>query len=164
MLPAVRREVEALDPDLPVYDAGPLSRQLDNALSQQRMAGAFLSASGLLALVLASVGLYGILGYAVAQRTGEIGIRMALGAGRGRILRMILRDGVRLFGAGLVLGLTAAMLLVRLVAGFIFGINPLDPIAFAGISTVLAVTALLACWFPARKASRIHPLAALRHE
>jgi predicted lysophospholipase L1 biosynthesis ABC-type transport system permease subunit len=164
MLPAIRRQVEALDPDLPVYGAGPLSENIDNALSQQRMAAAFLSASGLLALILASVGLYGVLGYAVAQRTSEIGIRMALGAERGGILRMVLRDGMMLFAAGLGLGLLAALFLVRLVAGFIFGISPYDLTAFAGISGVLAAIALLACWLPACKASRIEPLEALRHE
>jgi predicted permease len=164
MLPSIRRQVEALDPDLPVFDAGPLSGQIDKTLSQQRMAAALLSASALLALILASVGVYGVLTYSVAQRTREIGIRMALGAERSGILRTVLRDGMALVGLGLSLGLVCALLLSRLVAGFIFGISPTDPLTFAGITAFLGVVALLACYVPARKASRIDPLSALRHE
>ena len=118
----------------------------------------------LLALILAAVGLYGVLGYAVAQRTPEIRVRMALGAERRGILRVVLREGMRLVGAGLVLGWAAALLLGRLVAGFIFGINPSDPLTFAGVSVVLGVVALLACYITVRRASRVDPLDALRHE
>jgi putative ABC transport system permease protein len=164
MLPSIRREVTALDPDLPVFDVGSLSGQIDRTLSQQRMAAALLSASALLALILASVGVYGVLTYSVARRTREIGIRIALGAERSSILRTVLRDGMALVGLGLVLGLACALVLSRLVAGFIFGISPTDSVTFAGITAVLGLVALLACYVPARKASRIDPLSALRHE
>lgn len=164
MLPAIRRQIEAMDPDLPAFDAGPLSSQIDKALSAQRMAATLLSASGALALLLAIVGVYGVMGYALAQRTRELGIRIALGAERRRILSLVLRDGAVILAIGLVLGLVSALALTRMVASFLYGVSPTDPVTSAVVSIAMAAAALAACYVPARKASRIDPLSALRQE
>jgi predicted permease len=164
MLPSVRRQVEAMDPDLPVFDAGPLSSQIDKALSAQRMAAALLSASGALALLLAMSGVYGVMGYVQAQRTREFGIRIALGAPRRSILRIVLRNGAVILAIGLAVGLVTALALARMVTSFLYGVSPADLVTFAVVSIALAAAALFACYVPARKASRTDPLSALRQE
>jgi ABC-type antimicrobial peptide transport system permease subunit len=121
-------------------------------------------ALGGLAVLLAAIGVYGVLSYSVARRTGEIGIRMALGARREQVLRFVLRDGLRLIGAGIVVGAVAALIGTRFLKAFLFGVEPLDPTSFAGAAALLLLIALGAAFVPAAHASRVDPLTALRHE
>jgi ABC-type antimicrobial peptide transport system permease subunit len=115
-----------------------------------------------IALLLAAVGLYGVIGYSVSQRTQEIGVRLAVGASRGRVLGMIIGQGLRLVGAGTVIGLAGALILARLVSTLLFEVTPFDPPSYAGTVLTLISVAILACWFPARRALRVDPIAALR--
>jgi ABC-type antimicrobial peptide transport system permease subunit len=119
---------------------------------------------GLFALLLASAGVYSVIAYSVTQRTREIGIRMALGSQNSGVLRLLLREGMRLVGAGLAIGLLASIGGSRLLAKFLYGLNALDGLAFVGVSVLLAAVALLACWIPARRAIRVDPMVALRYE
>ena len=128
----------------------------------QRLSSFVLSAFGVLALALAAIGLYGVVSYGVAQRTREIGIRMALGAGRPRVVRLLVAGGLRLVVIGGVLGLALALAAARLLGGLLFEVSALDPLTFLGVPLVLGAAALLAAWLPARRASRVDPLAALR--
>src|SRR5262249_32899652 len=124
----------------------------------------FAGTLGLLALLLASVGLYGVMSYEVNQRTHEIGVRLALGAQKGAILPLVIRQGMRLVAIGVALGLVGAAAISRLIVGLLFGVGPLDPMAFVGVSSFLAAVALLACYLTALRATRVDPLIALRHE
>ena len=164
MLGAVRREVQALDKDLPLGEFQTLKTHLSSALSQERMTAALLSALGLLALVLAAIGLYGVMAFSVAQRTREIGIRVALGAQSSQVLRVVLRQGMFLTLIGLGIGLAAAAVLTRFAASLLYGVSPTDPLTFAGISLLLLVVALAASYIPARRAARVDPMVALRYE
>jgi ABC-type antimicrobial peptide transport system permease subunit len=156
--------VSSIDSRLPVYAVKTLDNQLDDALVQERLV-AFLSALfGLLALLLTCVGLYGLMAYTVNRRTGEIGIRMALGAERGRIVRMILGETLLLIGCGLLIGVPAAALASRLIASQLFGLKPGDPITFLAACLVMAAVALAASYWPARSAATVDPMRALRME
>ena len=164
MLGAVRREVQALDKDLPLGEFRTLKTHLSSALSQERMTAALLSALGLLALVLAAIGLYGVISFSVAQRTREIGIRVALGAQSSQVLRVVLRQGMFLTLIGLGIGLAAAAVLTRFTASLLYGVSPTDPLTFAGVSFLLAALTLAASYIPARRATQVDPMVALRYE
>jgi putative ABC transport system permease protein len=128
------------------------------------MGAALLTLFGGLALVLAALGVYGVLSYSVNQRTREIGIRMAMGAERSHMLRLVVGQGVRLAGVGVVLGILAALVAMRQLSGLLFGVSPYDPVTFGAVALLLMLVALLACYIPARRAICIDPLVALRHE
>jgi putative ABC transport system permease protein len=162
LIPAVRSLVQSLDPTVPVYGVKTLEEHVAVMLAATRLTTSLVGLFGLVALFLASLGLYGLISFAVLQRTREIGVRMALGARRGDVLRMVVGQGMKLILLGIALGLTAALLLTRLVAGLLFGISPVDPLTFAAIPLVLAGVACLACYLPARRAARVDPMIALR--
>jgi putative ABC transport system permease protein len=164
IVPQLRAEVAAMDPDLPVSNARTLNSHLGIALLPARIAGAVLGIFGLLGLVLASVGIYGVMAYSVAQRTREIGIRLAIGAGRGDVVRLIMRQGVSVVLLGAVIGLLGALVAARLIRGALYGENALDPLTFVVVPAVLTGVALLATWIPARRASAVDPVMALRRE
>jgi len=164
MLAAVRREVQTLDPMLPVYNLGTLAQQKDGSLYTERLAATLLTLFGLLALSLAAVGIYGVLSYAVTERTRELGVRLALGARPRDLLRLVVGQGLRLTFIGLVIGVCASFALTRLIAKLLFGVSATDPLTFVMIPLLLTGVALLACWIPARRATRVDPLAALKHE
>ncbi len=158
------RLVAGIDPQEPLNDVMTMSEIVDRETSQTATQAALLSALAALALVIAGVGTYGVMAYLVSQRTNEMGIRMALGAHRGSILRLVLGHGTRLVLAGVATGLIVASLLTRLMASLLFGVGPFDPFTFAGVTLVLIFVALAACYVPALRATRIDPLVALRYE
>ena len=161
---SVRIAVRAVDPELPVAKFVTLTTLVDASMSADRFAVVLVGSLGLLALILASVGMYGVISYSVLQRTAEIGIRIALGAERSQIFVMILRNGSRLAMAGIGIGIIAALLATRLMARFLYGVQPTDPVTFAAVSSLLIVVALLACYVPARRAMKVDPMVALRYE
>ena len=164
LVAAVRESVQGIDSKLAALNIQTLSERIDNSLGGQRSQATTLGAFGVLALVLAAVGLYGVMAYSVAQRTREIGIRMALGAQRKHVLGLVLKQGATLVAAGVVVGLGAAFAATRLLASLLFGVSPVDPVAFAATSGLLLVVALLASYIPARRATKVDPLIALRYE
>jgi predicted permease len=161
---ALRREVAALDPNLPIQSITTLRDQVGLHLWSARMIAGLTTALGGLGLLLAAVGLYGVMSYAVARRTREIGIRMALGAQARDMLRMVIGQGLRLTLAGVAIGLAAALAVARLVANLLYGVSARDPITFIVVPLALAAVAWLACYVPARRATKVDPLGALRHE
>jgi putative ABC transport system permease protein len=161
---AVSRQVAEMDGQLPVYRVRPLSAYVDDAMAATRFAMTLIAVFAAVALVLASVGLYGVIAFAVRQRTREIGIRMALGAGKESILRMVLGQGMIVILTGVGLGVLAAMWLTRVIASLLFGVSPTDPVTFSAIAGLLVIVALTACYLPARKAARVDPMATLRLE
>ena len=164
MVATVRREVQALDPTLPLYNVRTLADQRDGSLYTERVAAALLALFGAVALTLAAVGLYGVLSYSVTARTREMGIRLAQGAQPRDLLTLVVGQGMRLTAVGLVIGVAAAFALTRLIERLLFGVTPTDPLTFIGVPLLLAAVALAACWIPARRATRMDPLAALRYE
>lgn len=161
---AVEKAIHELNADLPVFDVSTLSARVQVASTGERIAGVFVGAFGVLALILSAVGIYGVIAYTTRQRTHEIGIRMALGACEGDVFRLVLGQGLRLTIFGLTIGIASALAFTRFLDRLLFGIAATDPLTFAGVATVLGVVALLGCYFPARRATRVDPMIALRYE
>jgi putative ABC transport system permease protein len=164
MKDAVRRQVHALDPSMAVFNEETMEEHVHSAFFLPHLAATLFGVFGILGLVLASVGLYGVTSYAVSRRTHEIGIRMALGAQPGTVERLILRQGLVLTLIAVAVGLPAAWMLSKLAASFLYGIQPHDPLTFLSVPPFLTAIALLACWMPARRAASIEPMQALRSE
>jgi putative ABC transport system permease protein len=160
----VRAAVARVDPGLPLFDLKTMSTQLGETLFIERMIAALSAAFGVLATLLAAVGLYGVMSFAVARRTREIGIRMALGAERRRVLGLVLGDVALLAGLGIAIGLTGSVALSRLLGSQLFGVSHWDPLTLALATAALALVTLLAGWLPAQRATRLDPMTALRHE
>jgi predicted permease len=161
---AVRNQVLTVDKNQPIYDVKTLAQRVSDATAVSRSLTVLFSAFALLALVLSSVGIYGIVSYAVTQRTQEIGIRMALGARASNILQLILKHGIVLVLSGVVIGIAGAFALTRFLASLLFGVTPTDTLTFVIVSVIFFVVALLACYLPARRATKVDPLTALRYE
>jgi predicted permease len=164
LTPSLRRVVQSIDPDLPMIDVRTQREQIDAAMSMERAFAALTTGFGMLALALACVGVYGVMAYSVAQRTNEIGIRLALGALPGQVRAMILRENTWLALAGIVAGTGAALALTRIVKSMLYGIQPYDPLTFGAGVAILMMVALGASWIPARRAAGVQPMQALRHE
>jgi putative ABC transport system permease protein len=162
LLPAVRAQVAALDPALPVSDVRTMESVAAAALAQPRFLALLLGAFAALALTLAAVGTYGVIGYLAARRTHEIGVRMALGARGEAVLRMVLGEAVALGAAGVAAGVLGAALLTRLLASQLYAVRALDPLTFVAVPALLLGVALLAAWLPARRAAATQPGVALR--
>jgi predicted permease len=164
VLADIQREMRSLDPTLPLYEVKTLQEHMRLPLFPARMAAGALGGFGVLALVLAAVGIYGVMSYVVAGRTREIGLRMALGARTGNVRGLILRQGMTLAAIGSIIGLAIAFLATRLLKSVLYGVNAIDPRTFIGVTVLLGAVALLACWIPALRASRVDPMVALRAE
>ncbi len=164
VLPSVRSKIQSLNRDVPVYAVKTMTEHIGAALAPDQMLTVLLSVFGGTALLLAVTGIYGVMSYMVARRTHEIGIRMALGANRADILKLIVRQGMTLIIIGVALGLALAIGLMRLVASLLFNVSTTDSLTFGGISLLLAAVALVACYVPARRATKVDPLIALRYE
>jgi putative ABC transport system permease protein len=164
MAPAVRAQIRALDENLPVYNVQTMEDYVANQLGERRLALILLGAFALVAIVLAAVGIYGVLSYAVSRRTHETGIRRALGAQRRDVLQLIIGQGMKLATLGTVVGLAAAFALTRLMNALLFEVSATDPFTFAGTALALTIVSVLACWIPAWRATKVDPLTALRYE
>ena len=160
----VRSVIASLEKNLPTYDLTTMNEQLGSSLFLARLGATFLAVLGLLALLLAAVGIYGVMGYSVTRRTREIGIRMALGAQRDDVLKMVLKEGMAMVGIGVAIGLLGAFFVTRLLVSFLYGVSVTDPITFVAISLLLSGVALVASFIPARRATKVDPLVALRYE
>jgi putative ABC transport system permease protein len=163
-IPALRHAMREIEPDQAVTDIQPLAQVLSDSIAPQRFRTLLLSLFALVAVLLASLGIYGVMNYTVSQRTREFGIRVALGAETRDVLRLVLRQGLTLALLGVVLGLAASFGLTRLMQSFLFGVSAIDPLTFLSVSLFLTGVALLACWFPARRATKVDPMIALRGE
>ncbi|HKV47121.1 MAG TPA: ABC transporter permease [Candidatus Acidoferrales bacterium] len=161
---SISRAVLSMDPDLPLADVRTMDEIMDRNLSGDKLETSLLGTFAALALVLASLGIYGVMSFAVAQRTHEIGLRMALGAGPSRVLRLIVKEGMILTGIGLLFGLGGSYLVAKVMQSALYGVGTMDPLVLAAVSVILACTALLACYLPARRAMRVDPMVALRYE
>ena len=153
-----------IDANVPVYNLRTLEHQIDQSLLNNRLIATLSTAFGVLATLLAVIGLYGVMAYTVARRTREIGVRMALGALPASVIWLVMREVLMLVGSGIALGLIAAFGASRLVTSQLYGITPNDPITIAGAAAILAIVALLAGYIPARRATRVNPTLALRYE
>jgi putative ABC transport system permease protein len=161
---AVRQAVWSIDPNQPISNVTTLEKVVADSIAQRRLNMLLMGLFGGLAMLLSAVGIYGLLSHAVTQRTQEMGIRIALGAQVGDVLRLVLKQGMTLALAGLGIGLICAFALTRLIRGLLFGVGPNDAMTFIVVAGVLTIVALLACYLPARRATKVDPLIALRYE
>jgi putative ABC transport system permease protein len=161
---AVMSALKAGDPLMPAYRILSMDANIERSYWQQALYGKMFGAFAAIALVLAAVGVYGVIAYAVSQRTQEIGVRVALGAQRGDVLRLIVGHGALLGGVGIAIGLVGALAVTRFLRTLLFGVSPFDPASFVGVSVVLAGIALLASYVPARRAAKVDPVEALRYD
>lgn len=159
-----RRELQEIDKELPLYDVRSMEELVSRSVSEPRFNMLLLAVFAGLALALASIGIYGVMAYSVAERTREIGIRMAMGAQAEDVVKLVLRQGTGLILVGLALGLAAAFALTRVISSFLFGVSATDPLTFVGIAVLLGAVALMACYIPARRATKVDPIVALRYE
>jgi putative ABC transport system permease protein len=176
MTAAIRVAVRDVDKDLPLFEIKTQTEQMDQTLAQERFFPKLTGFFGLLALLLSSIGIYGVMSYSVEQRRHEIGIRMALGATQNGILRRVIGQGMLLAAIGVVIGSTTSFALMRLIAsnatyeltrfisGFLYGVSATDPLTFVVVAVLLVLVALLACYLPARRATKVDPIVALRYE
>jgi predicted permease len=164
ILPALRRANSEMNPEQVISNVQTMNEVVGGTIAQPRFATTLLAGFALVALLLAMIGVYGVISYSVQRRTNEIGIRMALGAERSTVFRLVLGEGMRLAIVGAVVGIVAALALTRLLAGMLFGVSAHDPITYAAVALVLASVAALACWLPAYRATRVDPMVALRYE
>jgi putative ABC transport system permease protein len=164
MTAAIRSQVLSLDKEQPISNIKTLDKFVATSIAQQQFSMLLLGVFAAVALMLAAIGIYGVLSYAVTQRTHEIGIRMALGAGRRDVLRLVVGQGMLLTLIGVATGLVAAFALTRLMSTLLFGVSATDPLTFSLIALLLVAIALLACWIPARRATKVDPMIALRYE
>jgi predicted permease len=164
MVNAVRAQVQSVDPEIPVFGASSMEELISKSVSEPRFNSVLLASFAVLALVLAAVGIYGVIAYSVTQRTHEIGVRMALGAGPHSMTSLIVGEGALLALIGIVLGVVASLILTRLIANFLFGVTATDPATFCGVSMLLTLVALAGCYIPARRAAKVDPMVALRYE
>lgn len=161
---SIREELRAVHPDVALEFPMPLARMIGFSLLPQRLAAGLIGAFGILGLVLAAAGVYGVMSYQVAQRMREFGIRIALGAKGADVTRLVLRGGVALSIGGAIAGAAMAVAVTRLLTGMLFGLSPLDPVTFGAVGATLAVVAVVASWIPARRALRVDPTVSLRSE
>jgi putative ABC transport system permease protein len=164
LAPAIRNEVLQIDKDQPISNVGTMEEIVAAEVAPQKFLTWLLAVFAATAMLLAAIGIYGVMAYSVTQRTHEIGIRMALGAGRGDVLRMVISQGMKLAFIGVACGLVGAFLLTRSMSSLLYGVSATDPLTYAGVAALLSAVALLACLIPARKATKVDPMIALRYE
>jgi putative ABC transport system permease protein len=164
LLPSVRAAVRSIDPELPIFATRTMEKAVAASIGRQRLSATLIGGFSILALFLAALGLYGVLAYSVTQRTREIGIRMALGSPRGKILGLIVRRAMIMVGLGIFVGVVLAMGCGPLIQHFLYGITPHDSMTMVGAASLLFGIAILACLLPARRAAHVDPMVALRHE
>jgi ABC-type antimicrobial peptide transport system permease subunit len=160
----IRAALRSLDPDMAIADIHSMGQLETQATARRRFQTTLLTLFSAIAMFLAVVGVYGLLAYSVRRRTGEIGVRMALGSSRVRVVRLVVREGLELLGLGLLVGMAGAFALTRLLAGFLYDVPALDPLTFSLVPMLLSIATLVACLIPACRAAAVDPMDALRHE